>query len=90
MNVTNVTKNTLSDTQLSVGKKLKDIEIKQNLTVTSHHEFESKMDKINQTLTAKANEIENRLNSNVRNLTATSQIIMTKLTKNNRRGKYIS
>ena len=89
MNVTNVLKTRLSDTQLFLDKKFKDIEIKQNLTETSDHEFERKMDKLNQTLTAKANGIENRLNTNVRNLTATSQTIMAKLTENNHRGKYI-
>jgi hypothetical protein len=89
MNVTNVLKTRLSDTQLYLDKKFKDIKIKQNLTETSDHEFESKMDKMNQTLTAKANGIENRLNTNVRNLTATSQAIMAKLTENNHRGKYI-
>jgi hypothetical protein len=89
INVTNVLKTRLSDTQLYLDKKFKDIEIRQNLTVTSDHEFERKMDKINQTLTTKANGIENRLNTNVRNLTATSQAIMAKLTENNHRGKYI-
>jgi hypothetical protein len=89
MNVTNVLKTRLSDTQLSVDKKFKDIEIKQNLTETSFHEFESKMDKINQTLTAKANGIENRINANIQKLTKTSQTTMAKLTENNRRGKYI-
>jgi len=89
MNITNVLKTRLSDTQLSLDKKFKDIEIKQNLTETSDQEFESKMDKINQTLTAKANGIENRLNTNIRNLTSTSQSIKAKLTENNRRGKYI-
>ena len=87
--VTNVLKTRLSDTQLYLDKKFKDIEIKQNLTETSDHEFESKMDKMNQTLTTKANGIENRLNTNVRNLTPTSQTIMAKLTENNHRGKYI-
>ena len=89
INVTNVLKTRLSDTQLYLDNKFKDIEIKQNLTETSDHEFESKMDKMNQTLTTKANGIENRLNTNVRNLTATSQTIMAKLTENNHRGKYI-
>jgi hypothetical protein len=89
MNVTNVLKTRLSDTQLYLDQKFKDIEMKQNLTETSDHEFESKMDKINQTFNARANGIENRLNTNVRNLTATSQAIMAKLTENNRRGKYI-
>jgi len=89
MNVTNVLKTRLSDTQLYLDKKFKDIEAKQSLTEKLDHEFESKMDKINQTLTTKANGIENRLNTNVRNLTATSQTIMAKLTENNRRGKYI-
>jgi hypothetical protein len=89
INVTNVLKTRLSDTQLYLDKKFKDIEIRQNLTETSDHEFERKMDKINQTLTTKANGIENRLNTNVRNLTATSQAIMDKLTENNHRGKYI-
>ena len=89
MNVTNVLKTRLSDTQLYLDKKFKDIEIKQNLTETSDHEFESKMDKINQTLTTKANGIEYRLNTNIRNHTATSQTIMAKLTENNHRGKYI-
>jgi len=89
INVTNVLKTRLSDTQLYLDNKFKDIEIKQNLTETSDHEFESKMDKMNQTLTTKANGIENRLNTNVRNLTPTSQTIMAKLTENNHRGKYI-
>jgi hypothetical protein len=39
MNVTNVLKTRLSDTQLFVDKKFKDIEIKQNLIETSDHEF---------------------------------------------------
>lgn len=47
------------------------------------------MDKINQTLIAKVNGIQNRLNTNIRNLMSTSQSIETKLTENNRRGKYI-
>ena len=89
MNVTNVLKTRLSDTQLYLDKKFKDIEIKQNLTETSDHEFESKMDKINQTLTTKANGIEYRLNTNIRNHTATSQTIMAKLTENNHRGMNI-
>jgi hypothetical protein len=89
INVTNVLKTRLSDTQLYLDKKFKDIEIRQNLIETSDHEFERKMDKINQTLTTKANGIENRLNTNVRNLTATTQAIMAKLTENNHRGKYI-
>ena len=89
MNVTNVLKTRLSDTQLLLDKKFKGIEIKQNLTETSNHEFKSKMDKINQTLTTKANGLENRLNTNVRILRATSQTIMAKVTENNHRGKYI-
>ena len=89
INVTNVLKTRLSDTQLYLDKKFKDIEIKQNLTETSDHEFESKMDKINQTLTTKANGIEYRLNTNIRNHTATSQTIMAKLTENNHRGMNI-
>ena len=89
MNVTNVLKTRLSDTQLLLDKKFKGIEIKQNLTETSNHEFKSKMDRINQTLTTKANGLENRLNTNVRILRATSQTIMAKVTENNRRGKYI-
>ena len=89
MNDTNVLKTRLSDIQLTLDKKFKDIEIKQNLTETSDHEFESKMDKINQTLIAKANGIENRLKTNVRTVTATSQAIIDKLTENNHRGKYI-
>jgi len=89
MNVTNVLKTRLSDTQLLLDKKFKDIEIKQNLTETSNHEFESKMDKINQTLTTKANGLENRLNTNVRILRATSQTIMAKVTENNHRGKIL-
>ena len=89
MNDTNVLKTRLSDIQLTLDKKFKEIEIKQNLTETSDHEFESKMDQINQTLIAKANGIENRLKTNIRNLTATSQTIMAKLTENNRRGNYI-
>ena len=36
MNVTNVLKTRLSDTQLSLDKKFKDIEIKQNLIVTAN------------------------------------------------------
>jgi len=72
MNVTNVLKTRLSDTQLSLDKKLKDIEIKQNATVTTN-----------------VNQLENRLNANIQNLTTTSQTIMTKLTENNHRGKYI-
>ena len=72
MNVTNVLKTRLSDTQLSLDKKLKDIEIKQNATVTTN-----------------VNQLENRLNANIQNLTTTSQTIMAKLTENNRRGKYI-
>ena len=89
MNVTNVLKTRLSDTQISLDQKFKDIEIKQNLTETSDHEFENKMDMMNQALTAKANGIANRLNINVQNLTTTSQTIMAKLTENNHRGKYI-
>jgi hypothetical protein len=89
MNVTNVLKTRLSDTPLLLDKKFKDIEIKQNLTETSDHEFESKMDKINETLTTKANGLENRLNTNVRILRVTSQTIMAKVTGNNRRCKYI-
>jgi hypothetical protein len=80
---------TISDTQLTLYQKFKDIEIKQSLTETLDHEFESEMDKIKQTLTAKANGIENRLNTNIRNFTVTSQAIMAILTENNRRGKYI-
>ena len=87
MNVTNVLKTRLFHTQLSLDQKFKDIEMKQNLTETSDYEFESKMDKINQTFTARANGIENRLNTHIRNLTATSQAIMAKLTENNSRGK---
>ena len=90
INVTNVLKTRLTDTKLFLDKKFKDIEIKQNLTESSDHEFESKMDQINQTLTAKANGIENSINANFQNLTATSQTIMAKLTENNRRGKYIN
>ena len=90
INVTNVLKTRLADTKLFLDKKFKDIEIKQNLTESSDHEFESKMDQINQTLTAKANGIENSINANFQNLTATSQTIMAKLTENNRRGKYIN
>ena len=85
MNVTNVLKTRLSDTQLFLDKKFKDIEIKQNLTETSDHEFESKMDKINQTLTTKANGIENRISANIRQLAAKSQsisnILKTKLSE---------
>jgi hypothetical protein len=47
------------------------------------------MDKINQTLTAKANGIKNRISANIQKLTKTSQTTMAKLTENNRRGKYI-
>jgi hypothetical protein len=90
INDTNVLKTRLTDTKLFLDKKFKDIEIKQNLTESSDHEFESKMDQINQTLTAKANGIENSINANFQNLTATSQTIMAKLTENNRRGKYIN
>ena len=89
INVTNVLKTRLADTKLFLDKKFKDIEIKQNLTESSDHEFESKMDQINQTLTAKANGIENSINANFQNLTTTSQTIMAKITENNRRGKYI-
>ena len=89
MNVTNVLKTRFSETQLTLDQKFKDIEIKQNLTETSDQEFERKMDNINQTLIAKVNGIENRLNTNIRNLMSTSQSIKTKLTENNRRGKYI-
>ena len=89
MNVTNVLKTRLSDTQLLLDKKFKGIEIKQNLTETSNYELESKMDKINQTLTTKENGLENRLNTSVRILRATSQTIMAKVTENNHRGKYI-
>ena len=89
MNVTNVLKTRLSDTQLYLDQKFKDIEMKIKLTETSDHECESKMDNLNQTFTARANGIENRLNTNVRNLTATSQAIMAKHTENNHRGKYI-
>ena len=89
MNVTNVLKTRLSDTQLYLDQKYRNIEMKQSLTETSDHEFESKMDKVNQTFTARANGIENRLNTTIRNPTATSQAIMAKLTENNRRGKYI-
>jgi len=85
MNVANVLKTRLSDTQLSLDKKFKDIEIKQNLTMTSDHEFESKMDKINQTLTAKANGLENRINADLQQLTAKSQnisnVLKTKLSE---------
>jgi hypothetical protein len=85
MNVTNVLKTRLSDTQLFLDKKFKDIEIKQNLTETSDHEFESKMDKINQTLTTKANGIENRISANIRQLAAKSQnisnVLKTKLSE---------
>jgi hypothetical protein len=85
MNVTNVLKTRLSDTQLFLDKKFKDIEIKQNLTETSYHEFESKMDKINQTLTTKANGIENRISANIRQLAAKSQnisnVLKTKLSE---------
>jgi hypothetical protein len=82
-------KTRFSETQLTLDQKFKDIEIKQNLTETSDQEFERKMDNINQTLIAKVNGIENRLNTNIRNLMSTSQSIKTKLTENNRRGKYI-
>ena len=89
MNVTNVLKTRFAETQLTLDQKFKDIEIKQNLTETSDQEFERKMDKINQTLIAKVNGIENRLNTNIRNLMSTSQSIKNKLTENNRRRKYI-
>lgn len=85
MNATNVLKTRLSDTQLFFHKKFKNIEIKQNLTETSDHEFESKMDEINQTLTANTNGIENRMNANIRQLTKTSQnisnVLKTKLSE---------
>ena len=45
--------------------------------------------KQNLTVTANVNELENRINTNIRNLTVTSQTITAKLTENNRRGKYI-
>jgi hypothetical protein len=77
MNVTNVLKTRLSDTQLYLDQKFKNIEMKQNLIETSDHEFESKMDKINQTFTARANGIENRLNTNIRNLTAAQIIVFS-------------
>jgi hypothetical protein len=75
MNVTNVLKTRLSDTQLFIDQKFKDIEIKQNLTLASDHEFESKMDKINQTVTAKVNGLENRTNADLQQLTVKSQNI---------------
>ena len=82
-------KTRFSETQLTLDQKFKDIEIKQSLTETSDQEFERKMDKINQTLIAKVNGIENRMNTNIRNLMSTSQSITNKLTENNRRCKYI-
>ena len=82
-------KTRFSETQLTLDQKFKDIEIKQSLTETSDQEFERKMDKIIQTLIAKVNGIENRMNTNIHNLTVTSQAIMVKLTENNRRGKYV-
>ena len=82
-------KTRFSETQLTLDQKFKDIEIKQSLTETSDQEFERKMDKIIQTLIAKVNGIENRMNTNIRNLMSTSQSITNKLTENNRRCKYI-
>ena len=59
-------KTRFSETQLTLDQKFKDIEIKQSLTEISDQEFERKMDKINQTLIAKVNGIENRMNTNIR------------------------
>ena len=85
MNVTNVLKTRLSDTQLFIDQKFKDMEIKQSLTLASDHEFESKMDKINQTVTAKANGLENRINADLQQLTVKSQnisnVLKTKLSE---------
>ena len=80
MNVTNVLK-----TQLFINQKFKDMEIKQSLTLASDHEFESKMDKINQTVTAKANGLENRINADLQQLTVKSHnisnVLKTKLSE---------
>jgi hypothetical protein len=67
MNVTNVLKTRLSDTQLSLDNKLKDIEIKQNATVTANvNQLENRLSANIQNLTTTSQTLMAKLTENNR------------------------